>query len=92
MAHLVMVVMAMAVVILFVAYFLDDRRLSGQHHPSHRRRIQNRGPRDLDRVDDAVGDQVAIAESLRVQPVPGGQLADLVDRDRAVQALSLIHI
>ena len=41
---------------------------------------------DHGRVDDAVGDQVAVVASRRVQALAGLQPADLLDHDRALEA------
>jgi len=40
-------------VLILPAYFFDNRRLGGEHHPSYRCRIEHRRACDLDRIDDA---------------------------------------
>lgn len=64
-------VMTVAVVVGLLGRLVDNRRLGGEHHPRHRGRVEHRRAGHLDRVDDAVGDQVAVAELLGVEPVTG---------------------
>src|ERR1700712_904026 len=58
--YLVRVPMAMPVamsVVDGIGGLVHDRGLGGQDHPGDRRRVEHCGPRDLDRGDDAVGEQ-----------------------------------
>jgi len=43
-------------------YFFDNGGLSGEHHASYRRRIEHRRAGDLDGIDHAFGDQVAVGQ------------------------------
>jgi hypothetical protein len=41
---------------------VDYRRLGGEHHPGYRPRIEHRRAGDLDGIDHAFGDQVAVGQ------------------------------
>ena len=45
---------------LLVLGLLDDQRLGRQQHAGDRGGVDQRGAGDLDRVEDALGDQVAV--------------------------------
>ena len=80
------VVMPVAVaVVLSLGRLLNDGSLGGEHHPGNRRGIEHRAAGHLDRVDYAIGDQVAVLQCRGVEALPGGQLTDLVDDDGTVQ-------
>ena len=54
---------------------LHDRGLGREDHPRHRRCVEHRRASHLHRVDDAVGEQVAVFERRRVEALSCGQLA-----------------
>src|SRR5690606_33078395 len=65
---------------------VDDERLGGQQHARDRRRVLHGRAGDLDRVDDALGEQVAVLAGGRVEALAGGELRHLVRDDVALQA------
>src|SRR5687767_8549539 len=60
---------------------VDDERLGGEQHRGDRRGVGQRGARHLDRVEDALGDEVAVGVGGRV--VALARLTDLGDDDLA---------
>ena len=78
------VTVAVAVVFCLGGLF-HDRRLGRENHPRDRRRVQHRRAGDLDGVNDAVGNQIAVGQRGGVETVAGRQLGDLVHHHRAVQ-------
>src|SRR5579872_1080211 len=85
-----LVAVAVAVAIarggLLLFRLLDHQGLGGQQHAGDRRGVLHGGPGDLDRVDDALGHQVAVLAGGGVVAVPGGQGGDLRHHDRALHA------
>src|SRR5665811_1197167 len=64
-----------------------DHGFRGDQEAGNRRRALDRRTHDLGRVDDALGDEIAVLASLRVEaPVVLILLEDLADNDRAVFA------
>src|SRR5918992_527551 len=66
---------------LFRFGLFDHENLGGEQHPRDGRGVADRRPGDLHRVDDTLGDEVAVLAGRGVVAVPGGQLADLGDDD-----------
>ena len=63
---------------------LDDGALRREHEARDGGGVGQRGLGDLDRVDDAVGEQVAVLAGRGVQAVVGGQIGDLGGDDVAL--------
>jgi hypothetical protein len=55
---------------------VDNRGLGGEDHPRDRRGVEHLGPRELDRIDDTVGYQVAVGQRRRVQSAALRQFDD----------------
>src|SRR3712207_9203664 len=55
---------------------LDDGGVRGQHHGRDRDGVAQRGLGDLDRVDDALGGQVAVLAGRGVEAVADAAVAD----------------
>src|SRR6476646_1771249 len=69
-----------------VFLLLHDERVGGEHHRRDRGGVDQRGAGDLDRVDDAGLDQVAVLARGGVEAVAGAELAHLGDGDVALHA------
>src|SRR5665811_447895 len=62
---------------LLLDLLLDNERVRRQDHGGDRRGVAQRRTSDLDRVDDAGLDQIAVRAGLSVETVAGLELADL---------------
>src|SRR6266508_564839 len=74
---------------LFLFRLVDDQGLGRQQHAGDRAGVDQRGTGDLDRVEDALGDQVAVLAGVGVEAVADTELADLGGDDVAVFAAVL---
>src|ERR1700722_19474491 len=85
---LVAVAVAVAVVSASLVLFrlLDDEGFSRQEHAGDGGGVLHRGAGDLDRVDDALGYQVAVLAGGGVVAVADGQFGGLGDHDGALLA------
>ena len=72
-----------------VLRLVDDQGLGRQQHAGDRGGVDERGAGDLDRVEDALGDQVAVLLGGGVVAGADATLADLGDHDVAVDAAVL---
>src|SRR5450759_2603029 len=71
---------------LLLDLLLDNERVRRQDHGGDRRGVAQRRTSDLDRVDDAGLDQIAVRAGLSVQTVAELELQDLGHRDVALEA------
>jgi hypothetical protein len=55
-------VTVVVVVLVRLGKLFHDSRLGGEHHPGYRPRIEHRRAGDLDGIDHAFGDQVAVGK------------------------------
>ena len=65
--------------------FVDDGGFRRENHPGHRCGVEHRRAGHLDRIDDALGSEIAVAESRGVEAVSRRQFGDLVGDHGAVQ-------
>src|SRR5665811_684366 len=71
---------------LLLDLLLDNERVRRQDHGGDRRGVAQCRTSDLDRVDDAGLDQIAVCAGLSVETVAGLELQDLGHRDVALEA------
>src|SRR6266702_8002560 len=71
---------------LFLLRLVGHQRLGREQHASDGRGVLDGRPGDLDRVDDALRQQVAVLAGLGVVAVAGRQVADRGDHDAALGA------
>src|SRR3954465_11949371 len=64
---------------------LHHQRVGGQHHRRDRGGVAQRRPGHLDRVDDAATHEVDVVALGRVQTLPDGEVAHLLDDDVALE-------